>query len=212
MKMLKDSILHRAAKAKNTTGPAVACAYDRLVAVRQLKVNLKNPNKHGAEQLRVYAKVLWHQGWRRAIVVSNQSGLIVTGEGAWLTAVKEGWPTVPVDFQDFASVQQELQHLLADNSLPQLADVDEQELAAILAQDLGGLDAELAGVLEDGHQKPELRPVSVKAPPKMAWVLVGIPLVRFSEINSDIERIAGLEGTIVETTVNDGKLPSGRKA
>lgn len=192
-------------KQSTDNGPKVKCAHARIVPIAKLKPNPKNPNKHGPEQLRVYAKVLRHQGWRRALLVSNQSGYIVTGEGAWLTAVKEGWPSAPVDFQDFESREQELQHLLADNSLPQLADIDEQELSAILAQDLNGLDAELAGALVEPPPQTELKPVEVRRPPKMAWVLVGIPLVRFSEINSDIERIAGIPDTIVESTVNDGE-------
>lgn len=101
--------------------------------------------------------------------------------------------------------------------LAQLADLDEQELAAILSQDLAGLDAELAGALIDPPPETKLMPVAVKQPPKMAWVLVGIPLVRFSEINAEVEKMSAIEGTIVETTVNDqesldGKQPRKRKA
>lgn len=193
-------------KKKKAKGPAVNCAHDALEDPARLKRNPKNPNRHPAPQLRVYAKVLGHQGWRKSIVVSNQSGLIVTGEGAWLTAVAEGWSTVPVDYQDFRTPADEFAHLVADNRLPQMSEMDEQELAAILANELAGVDLELAGALVQDKPKPELKPVQVRRPPKMAWVLVGIPLVRFSEINSDIERIAGLPDTIVETTVNDGEL------
>lgn len=194
-------------KQKESSSPKVNCAFDKIAPTGEQKPNPKNPNKHGDEQLRVYAKVLLHQGFRKPIVVSNQSGYIVTGEGAWLTAVNEGWPQVPIDFQDFESPQQELQHLLADNSLPQMSQIDEQELAAILAQDLVGLDSELAGALVEDPPETELKKVEVRKPPKMAWVLVGIPLVRFSEINAEVERIAGIENTIVETSVSDGELP-----
>jgi hypothetical protein len=43
----------------------------------------------------------------------------------------------------------------------------------------------------------------VKPPPQTTWVLIGIPTVRFGEINELVERIAAVEGTIVETTAND---------
>ena len=88
--------------------PAINCAHGELMAPERLRPNPKNPNKHPAEQLRIYAKVLMHQGWRKAVVVSRQTGLIVTGEGAWRTAVKEGWPTIPVDHQDFKTPADEI--------------------------------------------------------------------------------------------------------
>lgn len=47
-------------------------------------------------------------GWRRAIVVSKRSGLIVFGQGAWLAAVQElKVDVVPVDRQDFATEEAE---------------------------------------------------------------------------------------------------------
>ena len=114
-----------------------------------LKPNPRNPNKHGPEQLRIYAKVLRHQGFRKSIIVSNQSGMIVTGEGAYRTCIAEGWEFAPIDYQDFKTPADEMAHLLADNRLPQLSETNEAELAAILAQDLSGLDVELAGALAE---------------------------------------------------------------
>jgi hypothetical protein len=66
--------------------PPINCAHDAIVPVAELKPNPENPNKHPKEQLELYVKILLHQGWRKAICVSNQTGLIVTGHGAWLTA------------------------------------------------------------------------------------------------------------------------------
>lgn len=201
-------------KKNRAPAPAVNCAHDKIVATDSLKANPRNPNKHGPEQLALYAKILLHQGWRKAIVVSNQSGWIVTGEGAWLTAQREGWETVPVDLQDFKTPSDEFAHLLADNRLPQMAEIDEGQMAAILAEDLGGeYDRELAGILVD-EVEPELKPLEIKAPPKMAWVLIGIPLVRFGEINAEIEKVAAVPEIIVETTVNDDErqLEPGREA
>jgi hypothetical protein len=60
----------------------VRCAFSRLVPVGELKPNPRNPAVHPNQQLDLYVKVIAHQGWRRAVVVSNQSGFIVTGHGA----------------------------------------------------------------------------------------------------------------------------------
>jgi hypothetical protein len=185
--------------------PGVNCAFDKLEDPKSLRPNEDNPNGHPDEQLRLYAKILRHQGFRKPAIVSNQTGLIVTGHGLVLTAIAEGWKQVPVDYQDFRSREDEYAHMLADNRLPQLADLNEAEFTEILRVELDGkLDLELAGIpLEEEEPAVTLKPVDTKPPPKMAWVLIGIPLVRFSEINGDIERIAGLAETVVESTVND---------
>jgi hypothetical protein len=47
----------------------------------------------------------------------------------------------------------------------------------------------------------ELKPLKPQAAPAMAWVLIGIPTVRFGEINEAVERIAAITGAMVETTV-----------
>ena len=72
----------------------------------------------------------------------------------------------------------------------------------VLAKMLTDL-AEEAGVIPE-QRTDDLKQLDIKPPPKMAWALIGIPTVRFAEIACDIERLAGLAGVIVETTVSDG--------
>src|SRR5262245_39780211 len=122
---------HPGSHAKNGE-PKVKCAYAKLALTSSLLPNGKNPNQHPDEQLAVYAKILRHQGWRKPIVVSKQSGLIVTGHGAWLTAQREAWKHVPVDYQDFPTPEDETAHMVADNRLPQMSEVDEAALVALL--------------------------------------------------------------------------------
>src|SRR5690349_14950021 len=83
--------------------PSVRCACDEIVSLDRLQANPRNPNKHPEAQLGLYAKAIQHQGWRRAVVISKRSGYIVTGHGAVETARQNGWPSVPVDYQDFDS-------------------------------------------------------------------------------------------------------------
>lgn len=190
--------------------PALNCTHSAIVDPKALEPNPDNPNKHPAEQRRLYAKILLHQGWRKALVVSKQSKRLVTGHGAWETAIEQGWSQVPVDYQDFAAPADEYAHMLADNRLPQLAQMDEAEFAAILAREVeGSLDLELAAVLDEESGPVELKPVEVRPPPKMAWVLIGIPLVRFSEVNQHIEGLAKVPDVVLESTVND-QVPDGQ--
>ena len=126
--------------------PTIYCAHDKLVPLADLKPHPRNPNKHPAEQLRLFGKIIRANGWRRPIVVSNLSGCIIKGHGAWLAAKAEKWAGAPVNFQDYPSAEAELQDLLADNELARLANNDEKELEKLLA-DLDGTDLELAGIL-----------------------------------------------------------------
>src|SRR5438128_1641000 len=114
------------------SSPQIRCTFSKLELVAKLKPNPRNPNKHPDKQLDLYAKVILHQGWRRAIVVSRRSGFIVTGHGAVECAKHAGWPKVPVDFQDFASDADETAHMLADNRLAELSEISEADLAGLV--------------------------------------------------------------------------------
>jgi hypothetical protein len=188
--------------------PAVRCAFAELVATDKLQPAQGNPNQHPDEQLRLYAKILGHQGWRKPIVVSKQSGRIVTGHGAWLTAQREGWAQVPVDFQDFATPADEAAHMLADNRLPQLADLDEDAFAAVLAQELEGkLDLELAGVLAEAPAEPEPEaqfPIVAQVLERHDFVLV------FCDNEMDFEFLQQLAGCRVEKSYKKKTVGIGR--
>ncbi len=152
------------------TAPAINCAHDKLVKTDKIKPNPDNPNKHDVAQLNLYAKILLHQGWRKSLTVSNQSGFIVTGHGAWLTAKAQGWASVPVDYQDFENRADEIAHMIADNKLAQMGEIDDVELARVIKAELDGkcdLDLtglDLEGLREIGAVEPE--PI-VDAPPQI---------------------------------------------
>ena len=77
-------------------------------------------------------------------------------------------------------------------------DIEEDALQSVL-DGMAGVD-----FCSNQVNKPDLVRLDTKAPPKMAWVLIGIPTVRFSEISEAVERLSCIDGTIVETTANDG--------
>lgn len=135
---------------KTPKGIIVRCVHDEIVPVEDLKPNPNNPNKHPKAQLALLAKLLKKQGWRYCIVVSNQSGLIVTGHGRLDAAISYGETAVPVDYQDFDSPEDERAHMLADNRIAELAEMDvkalERELKALEAS---GYDLELAGFAKE---------------------------------------------------------------
>lgn len=83
------------------------------------------------------------------------------------------------------------------------ADFDVDMVSTILSELPPSFDLSITGFDELITDKPALKKLDIKEPPKMAWVLVGIPIGRFGEIAPDIEKIAALQGALVETTCND---------
>jgi len=129
---------------------AVHCAHARMVDVVELIPNPRNPNKHGDKQVAMLAKIIRHQGWRAPITVSKRSGFIVTGHGRLEAAKLLQVQTVPVDFQDFATEADEWAHLVADNRIAELAEIDGGELSGLLKDlESAGLDLDLSGFDKD---------------------------------------------------------------
>jgi ParB-like chromosome segregation protein Spo0J len=138
------------------TTPAIHCAHDALADVVSLMPHPRNPNRHPERQLKLLARILEHQGWRSPIIVSKRSGFVIAGHGRLEAAKLSGWEHVPVNYQEFATEADEMAHLLADNQIAELAEMDDGELASLIDELSGTLDLELAGF--DADALKELRP------------------------------------------------------
>lgn len=102
----------------------IRCAHDKLELISDLKPHPKNPNKHGDEQIERLAKILKYQGWRSPVKVSRRSGFVVSGHGRIEAARLNGWDSVPVNYQDYESDDQEFADLASDNSIAEWAQLD----------------------------------------------------------------------------------------
>ena len=124
----------------------VDCAFDKMVAMADLKPNPRNPNTHPKKQLDLLAKIIKAQGWRNPIVVSNASGFITKGHARLEAAKLLGLSECPVDFQDYDTPESEMADMLADNRLAELAEPDLPMLKDILQElDTGAFDMDLTG-------------------------------------------------------------------
>ncbi len=100
--------------------------------------------------------------------------------------------------------------LLAANRFGRVGEDEQSMLKSILEElDSGDLDMDVTGYTEKDIEElmtacTELKPLDVKQPPRMAWVLIGVPLERWNEIAPMSESAATIEGSIVESTINDG--------
>ena len=64
-----------------------------------------------------------------------------------------------------------------------------------------GLDRQLAGILADLETPVTLKEIVIQPPPKMAWVLIGIPIVEFAKVQSLLDQMPAT--AVIHTTAND---------
>ena len=110
----------------------IECAFDEMVEIGTLTPHPKNPNQHPKPQVDILAKLISRVGWRAPIAVSKRSGFVVRGHGRLLAAKQLGLATVPVDFQNYDSEEQELQDLVADNQIPELSETSDDMLREVI--------------------------------------------------------------------------------
>ena len=121
-----------------------------LVDPTSLEAHPRNPNQHAETQVEAIVKVLKYQGWRAPVVVSQRSGFIISGHARVLAALKMGLKKVPVDYQDFENEAEEWAHLIADNRLSSLSEMDGDDLAGLLKDlETGDISLEAAGYTKD---------------------------------------------------------------
>lgn len=130
-----------------TDTPPVHCTHTELRDPAVLVEHPRNPNRHPQKQIELLARIIRHQGWRNPIVISARSGFVVAGHGRLAAARLLGAAEVPVDVQAFETEADEWAHLVADNRIAELADMDSGGLGELL-RDLGDVedfDLELTG-------------------------------------------------------------------
>ena len=108
----------------NITDMEIRCRYDQLVPLKELKSHPKNRNDHPDDQIERLVEILKYQGWRYPIKVSNLSGYIISGHGRLMAAQLLKLDSVPVQFQDYESEEQEYADLIADNAVASWSELD----------------------------------------------------------------------------------------
>ena len=110
------------------------CRYDELVEIGNIQRNPSNPNRHSTEQIQRLARVIERNGWRNPLVVSRRSGYLVKGEGRLLASLSLGLEVVPVEYQDYATDDEEWSDLIADNKMSELSEQDREELKVVISK------------------------------------------------------------------------------
>jgi 5-methylcytosine-specific restriction protein A len=174
-----------------------------------LTTNPKNWRTHPETQVKALREVIDEVGWAGALLFNEATGRLIDGH-----ARKElfaGKSKVPVLVGSWTEAQ-EKKILATLDPLATLAQKNADKLDALLAE-LAPSTAAIDELLRElGSKAPAplpsgttpLQPVDTLPPPRMSWVLIGIPTVRFGEIAGQVEELAAVEGIVCETTVNNG--------
>ena len=188
----------------------IHCAH-RLVRTDEIKPNPANPNRHPSRQVTLYSEVIRANGWRRPITISNRSGLIVRGEGAWLAARHLALEFVPVEGQDYATEADELADLLADNRLADFSSTDSDALKTVLAQlaadapgAVTGYSAEDLSALIDEIAPPAQFPITARLNERHDYVVIVV------ESETDWEFLKNLVGVRTEHSYKNSTVGEGR--
>jgi hypothetical protein len=167
----------------------------------------RNPNRHNDDQIALLAKIIAVQGWRNPITISTRSGFIVGGHARRAAALVLELDRVPVDFQWFPDEASEYAHMIADNRVAELAEMDMPTLKDLLIEiDTGALDTDLTGYTTSDIEKlmSQFAVNTVDAPELSAG---DRPELRQMTFTLHVEQVA-----VVEAAVARAKEQGGGKA
>ena len=207
---MKPATAKRPRRSTANRKPRTATIHIERLPLATLKPHPRNPRVHpepGTPAWDALKTSLAHD-YFDPIVWNKRNGLLVSGHLRTKVLTAEGYTHADVSVVDYNEATH-LARLLAANKLQ--GEDDREALAKIMSEldqtcadavRLTGLDdAEIAELLTPAPVK--LTKLDVRPPPKLGWVLIGIPLTRFDEIAGTIENIAKIPDTIVESTVTD---------
>ena len=179
----------------------------RRVKASELRPNPQNWRTHGEAQRNALRGVLSEIGYADALIArecEDGSLMLLDGHLRAETTPDTFVPVLVVDLNEA-----EGKKLLATlDPLAAMAEANGAQLQALLedvqtsSDDLKKMLADLAANIPE--QLAAFKDVDVpQEPPRMTWVLIGIPTEQFGKIAPAVESIAAVNSVLMETTSNE---------
>ena len=194
----------------------------QVVSLESLVAHPENYNRHPPEQIGKIRQSLRAHGQVRSVVVQDngdgETYTITAGHGVVRAAQLEGWEEIRAEVIPAGWPPEKVKaYLVADNELGRQSTPDNVQLASLLEEvrafdetllmAAGYTEEEFHGLLEEigavVPQQVEMKPIEVKPPPALVWVLIGMPLVGYGRIADLVEEIAKDPEVTLATTVAD---------
>jgi ParB-like chromosome segregation protein Spo0J len=188
------------------------------IPVKKIKLAKYNPRKDLQPSDPAYIKLrrsIEQFGCVDTLIWNKRSGNLVGGHQRLKILVADfAVKAVDVSVVDLPPAEERALNL-ALNKIT--GEWDEQALASLLTEltasaaidaTLSGFDAKeidlrIAEAEAMGDLENLVTPVPVKPYPKTSWTLIGIPFSRHAEVAENIERMAAIEGAVVEVSYSD---------
>jgi len=169
---------------------------------------------HPEQQKQVLGSLLDRHGKVDAILAyeSAKYGGLVIIDGHQRQEMDDAYPVLILDVDDAEAAE----ILMTYNPLAAMSDTDTdsyRRLLAAIEQDEADNAAALSILAESvlgesiivsqEQEDVTLKRVEVRAPPKMAWIVIGCPLVEFGGATAILDQLQIIEGVIVESTTSD---------
>jgi ParB family chromosome partitioning protein len=180
----------------------LAIVYLRLEDIVRAGNNARKHPKHQVGQIMAAIKEF---GFTNPILI-DEDKVIIAGHGRLSAAERLGMTEVPTITLIGLNEKQKRAYAIADNAIPLNSAWDTE----ILAAELKFLDAQTdinlkeLGLDELAPDPIELRDVEIKAPPKVAWALIGVPIARFGKVQPMLDKLAD-SAILIATTITDDK-------
>lgn len=100
----------------------------KVVGIDTVIPNPKNPNKHEKSQIERLCKLIKNTGFRNPLIISNQTGFLVSGHGRLEAAKLLKMEKIPVVFQDFKNEADEYSFMTADNAIGSWSELDLEKI------------------------------------------------------------------------------------
>lgn len=155
------------------------------------------------------ASLLKQYGQQTPLVADKKTGHILKGNGTYKAAQYLGWGHIAISWAEFNPAEAK-GYAIGDNRAGDRSQFDDALLTAAL-RDLdpdeiatGFTAEEIAELLSQADEDDAvMKDVELRPPPKMTWVLIGVPTVQYGRISPLIEQLADQPNTIIETAVSD---------
>ena len=181
----------------------------QIVPIDELKPNKNNRNSHPQEQIEMLAKHYEFHGMRTPLIVSNQSGVIVAGNGRYLAAIRAGLKELPVSYQDFDTPEAEYSFGIADNGLSAWGELDLANINTDII-DLGpDFDLDMLGIKDFVLDVSEIEPPRIldSEKPLLQQMTFTVSENQADQIKAAIEKAKSM-GPFAET-VNENSNGNG---
>jgi ParB-like nuclease domain len=178
------------------------------VPIEQLLQDPRNARRHPESNLEAIKGSLAQYGQLKPIVCNRLTGHIEAGNGTLEAALGLGWSHLAVVYVEH-DPETATGFALADNRTSDLSDFDVGRLEAALKEmEATELDPRLDEMLKDlgaeygaGRLAPEPEPkeIQLKPPPEMVWLLLGIPLDQFGDVQHHVAALQEVSGVTVQS-------------